>query len=248
MVGVEAIEWQKRWPLCHFNDCLPGIKSCVHLQRLAAHAPVSCSERGFEMRFRTVKRVAAVLFAIQFASAAPAAELIVDGDGELTGATGVDVGGTLYDVEFLDGTCTSVFNGCDSNSDFAFGSLSETNLAGQALMDQVFLGIYDSQPHLTRGCEGHVDCAIWIPFNTTGVFVDASGPTNGSSSDGLFIGNTDRLVDFSAASAIVDSTWARFTVPVGAPVPELSTWTMMLLGFGAVGFWMRRRGSLKIAT
>ena len=198
------------------------------------------------MKFRTLKRAAAGLVAIQFASAAPAAELVIDGNGELTGAAGVDVGGTLYDVEFLDGTCASVFDGCDSNSDFAFSSLSETNLAAQALLDQVFLGIYDGQPHLTRGCEGQVPCWVWIPYSTTGFFVDASGPINGTSSDNLFTGNAGLMVDFSVASALNDATWVRFAVPASAPVPELSTWTMMLLGFGAVAFRMRRRRSSQI--
>lgn len=35
--------------------------------------------------------------------------LIIDGGGQLTGATGVDVGGTLYDVTFMDGTCIAMF-------------------------------------------------------------------------------------------------------------------------------------------
>ena len=34
--------------------------------------------------------------------------------GELRGASGVDVGGTLYDVEFLNASCETVFSGCDS--------------------------------------------------------------------------------------------------------------------------------------
>jgi len=43
--------------------------------------------------------------------------LIVNG-GQLEGATGVDVGGTLYDVEFLDGTCVTLYMGCDSVDGF----------------------------------------------------------------------------------------------------------------------------------
>ncbi len=53
------------------------------------------------------------------AGGAQAATLDIVG-GILHGASGVDVGGTLYDVEFLDGTCIVLFNGCDQSSDFTF--------------------------------------------------------------------------------------------------------------------------------
>ena len=50
------------------------------------------------------------------ASPAHAAILVVDGSGMLTGATGVMVNGTPYDVSFQGGSCNAVFNGCDSLS------------------------------------------------------------------------------------------------------------------------------------
>ena len=62
-------------------------------------------------------------------SAAPI--LLVDGNGILTGATGVDVSGTLYNVTFADGTCTSLFNGC-VNSAFTFETRENAKAAGQA--------------------------------------------------------------------------------------------------------------------
>ena len=36
----------------------------------------------------------------------------------LMGATDVQVGGTLYDVVFVDGTCIELFDGCDDLTDF----------------------------------------------------------------------------------------------------------------------------------
>lgn len=45
--------------------------------------------------------------------------------GELQGATGVDVGGTLYTVEFLDGTCVSLYDNCDATTDFTFQTLAD---------------------------------------------------------------------------------------------------------------------------
>ncbi len=41
-----------------------------------------------------------------------------------TGATDVSVNGTFYDVEFVKGTCSSLFDGCDQLSDFRLDASS----------------------------------------------------------------------------------------------------------------------------
>ena len=59
--------------------------------------------------------------------------------GQLFGASGVNVGGSLFDVEFVDGTCIALFDGCDSAvDDFTFPSLASAQAANTALLDQVF--------------------------------------------------------------------------------------------------------------
>ncbi len=69
-----------------------------------------------------------------------ASALLVVSGGILTGAKGVDVGGTLYDVEFMDGTCVALFNGCDNPAtDLTFTTQADALAASQALLDQVFL-------------------------------------------------------------------------------------------------------------
>ena len=61
------------------------------------------------------------LVLLALASPADAATLLVNGSGILLGAEGVNVGGTLYDVEFVDGTCIALFDGCDlAADDFTF--------------------------------------------------------------------------------------------------------------------------------
>jgi len=40
----------------------------------------------------------------------PATPVVVG--GELVGATNVNVGGTLYDVQFVEGTCVDLYDGC----------------------------------------------------------------------------------------------------------------------------------------
>jgi hypothetical protein len=123
------------------------------------------SGREYAMR----KFVLAVVLVLMSSGAQAATPIVVE--GQLIGASGVDVGGKLYDVSFGDGSCISLFNGCDEDSDFPFPSLADGLLAAQALADQVFnsdsiLGSFDSEPGLTRGCLHSPEfdyCTILIP-------------------------------------------------------------------------------------
>jgi hypothetical protein len=109
--------------------------------------------------------LAAVL--VLMASGAQAVTLDVVG-GQLMGASGVLVDGSLYDVQFLDGRCIDLYNGCDEASDFTFQSQATAILASQALLDQVFLdgpsGAFDSDPLLTNGCEFSDRCDVQTPY------------------------------------------------------------------------------------
>lgn len=92
----------------------------------------------------------------------------------LLGASGVDVDGTLYNVEFIDGTCIELYDGCDELADFTFQSFAAAQAASQGLLDQVFLdtpvGLFDSDPGLTNGCQLqppdilHRACGAMTPF------------------------------------------------------------------------------------
>ncbi|MBL3591493.1 MAG: hypothetical protein JMN24_17165 [gamma proteobacterium endosymbiont of Lamellibrachia anaximandri] len=76
---------------------------------------------------------------VLFTAPSQAAVTQVDGSGVITGATGVLVSGSLYDVEFVTGTCLTVFINCtESNHDFTFSTASDAAAASQALFDQVF--------------------------------------------------------------------------------------------------------------
>ena len=102
--------------------------------------------------------------------AAQALTLQIDANGILTGASDVDVSDTLYDVRFLDGSCISLFTGCDESTDFAFTTAAEAMIAAQALLDQVFtdtpLGQFDSDVDQTNGCtnSGLGFCGVYSPF------------------------------------------------------------------------------------
>jgi hypothetical protein len=70
------------------------------------------------MNFRNVIGALAIGLAVSLPAAA-APTLQINGSGLLTGALNVDVGGTLSDVQFLEGPCFSLFNSCGV-SDFDF--------------------------------------------------------------------------------------------------------------------------------
>jgi hypothetical protein len=181
--------------------------------------------------------------ALALSTPASAAMLVIDGNGELAGATDVDVGGTLYNVTFAEGSCISLFNGCDQLSDFAFQNLASAENAALALLAQVFAPnpAYSSAPELTAGCENKELCLIQIPY---GLFPGTS-LVNQRSAFNLSIGsdttgNGAFDSDFDT-TAFDHFTYAVFTPSQSDAVPEPATWAMMLMGFGAVGFALRRR-------
>lgn len=189
-------------------------------------------------RFILAVVASAALLSVIRVTPAVSATLIVDGSGKLTGATDVSVLGTVYDVVFLDGTCASVFDGCDDHEDFTFGNSQEALFAGQALLDQVFVGSFDDSPALTFGCSDPSRCIVWFPYHTSGFSIDVGVLENWYSelfdwhAHGTYAApypdfsppREDRLV------------WARFT----RAVPEPSTWAMILLGFAGTGLFLRR--------
>ena len=92
----------------------------------------------------------AIIGILAVAQSASAATILVNANGQLTGATGVNVQGTLYDVSFTDESCVTVYEGCDEVSDFLFTTQSAATAASQALLDQVFVdgpsGLFDTVP------------------------------------------------------------------------------------------------------
>lgn len=99
------------------------------------------------------------------ATGSSAASLVVD-NGQLIGASGVNVDGTLYNVQFLDGFYSDTIQ---DESDLVTTSEAQARSFGQALMDQVLLdtaeGLFDTDPELTFGCENLNECVVWIPFD-----------------------------------------------------------------------------------
>jgi hypothetical protein len=183
--------------------------------------------------------------------AAPAAAspvLLIDGDGTLTGATGVDVGGTLYDVTFVDGSCATVFTGCDGASDFTFTDGTTALAATNALADQVFLdgisGAFDTQPSLTFGCTSLNRCIPITPYELSGtLFVNSAYFFNSSGdpstpSDFTALGIEAVGEDYGADGRRV---YAKWSLSETEPVPEPATLTLFGVGLATTRWAMLRR-------
>ena len=159
----------------------------------------------------------------------PATPVVVG--GELVGATGVDVGGVLYDVAFLEGTCVDLYDGCDELSDFTFQTLEDAELAARALQDQVLLdgvaGNFDSVPTLTAGCSGAF-CGTAFPYGfPSPTEVSVVSAVNQDTEPGDFFGNgpTSRTFDSGSDMLHILTTFAVWTpTATGPPAVPLTAW------------------------
>ena len=169
--------------------------------------------------------------------------LQIDGSGVLTGASEVAVGGALYDVRFLDGTCISLFTGCDDSTDFAFASAADALIAAQALLDQVLtdtpLGQFDSVVALTSGCTNSDlgACGLITPYAAANGFVDVVDVEN------FFVEDADRVAQFPSEPSFDTTSNPAFTYAVWslASLPEPGSFGLLVCGILGLGLTRRRK-------
>jgi hypothetical protein len=185
--------------------------------------------------------VGLLLVYLALASSARAAVLQVNGDGLLTGATGVSLNGTLYNVEFVDGPCATLFDGCDSVSDFTFTTDVDALAASTALGDQLFLdvagvGDFDAHPSHTLGCTTNLACLTLTPYAFTdqgGLWASTFknyGPAFTDSANFFeFINFKPDTSSLQTDLGLTGLVYARWT-PADANVPEPASLTLVALG------------------
>ncbi len=188
--------------------------------REGAHVPSIPTRRHQVLRMpaSTWLALPILLALLAWSSTAGALTLTVV-NGQLLGASNVDVGGTLYDVDFVDGTCVALFGGCDVSGPFIFSTQASRTMAAQALLDQVFvdgpLGAFDSTPDLTNGCEFADHCEVRIP---SGIFA----PTGDFGVQLAFndAGNNDLNIDLTFAGDVDTTGLSHAVFAVFSVAPE----------------------------
>jgi PEP-CTERM motif len=189
--------------------------------------------------------------------------------GRLLGATGVNVSGTLYNVDFLDGHCATLFSGCDSESDFIFTTVTSAAAASQALLDQVFLdtaqGNFDTDPTLTNGIGAfNFSARIHTPYDlaplstiqpsffsarAVNVNMRDTDPLAAFAGDfveiaggprGGLIGSTHDLFDTAILGGTVYAVW-NYAFPVTSTVPEPGSLALVALAATALVATRRKK-------
>jgi hypothetical protein len=180
------------------------------------------------------------------------------GQFELLGAFDVDVGGSLFDVAFVDGSCISLFNeSCYlSGPPFTFNTDAAALDAATALLDQVLVGhagegdifLFDSDPTLTIGCGGTI-CQVYTPY--LGFQREAEDPTTqqlgisiAQNTSGFHVGDSvslglTNINDDTSGGPGGGAVYAIWTPVNPIPIPA-AIWLFGTALIGLVGFGKRR--------
>jgi hypothetical protein len=196
--------------------------------------------------FRTLMLGCAFVLTTVSAGSVMAATLNVDSSGSnkvLLGISGISVGGTSYDVSFMNGTCASLFDGCDEAEDFVFQTSADAVAANTALHNavidnrdvNVFLNGFEGAR--INGCDNVACTAItaYAPPATS------SGPvliSYATISNVYAFAGTGTYPFTRDTTTVTSNMYAVWSTPTAVPLP--AGFPLMLAGLGAF-YWVRRR-------
>lgn len=186
---------------------------------------------------------------------------------ELLGAVNINVGGSFYNVDFVDGSCLSLFTACGGNgtNSFAFNNEVDAKSASDALLAQVFLDIddgapedFDSSPSLMAGCTAAKACKILTPYAVDGTNVQTIQTTNSNddTKDATISNVKNKAYDYnsggpqnSAGNNIWQEVYAIWTsIPSAQNIANNSNGTtsvpeptsIAILALGLIGLRLRK--------
>ena len=118
---------------------------------------------------------------------------------------------------------------------FKFDTLDGSGVPGYGDSEISFPLLYDSQGNenivfAAPGVESNYPGTIIITCCATGFFDGVNPP--------IFTGGTTTL---TWAPGVYAGSYGTFAVALAPSAPEISTWAMMLVGFGGLSFAVRRR-------
>lgn len=176
-----------------------------------------------------------VFFISSQQSAQANVSLITDTNGILFGANGIVVDDFIYNVRFQDGSWPDL--GLSVIFSTEPPGPSQIERASKALIDNVFTGIYDTNPALTNGCSESTGCLILTPrltfFNGSVTRAVANVAFNSSGIDGDTFDTTFQLNYTGDTTFAPQITWAVWTqVGPVTPIPEPSSLMMLVAGLG----------------
>ena len=180
----------------------------------------------------------ALMWMLSISGNAVGATLVTDINGQLLGVDGLDVNGTTYNVDFVEGSCYTLFSPCLTSDVFTF-DINEAVDASWALRNQVFeipeWSSYDSMPDMTFGCNDPYGCTIYTPYAAG---ADNMGSAYFFNGDGLFFfntvatcGNCYKADDTTDNPTTVYAIWEEAGGVSPVPVPA-AAW---LFGSGLLG-------------